>query len=157
MSEAEIETLREAAYVPTDRILAYEKILDTRVKRLADLLAKRRHPGREQEIHDILDQFATITDEFTDNLDDYRKRHRDVRKALPKVVQEADRWATTLHAPAADENYDIVRKLALDNLKDLRDAAIATGPELDVYFKDHPDAFKLEKERMDPARTHAPQ
>ena len=157
MSEAEVETLREAAYIPNDRILAYEKILDTRVRRLDDLLSKRRHPGREQDIHEILDQFAAITDEFVDNLDDYRKRHRDVRKVLPKLLQETDRWSTALLAPPADENYSIVRKLAVDNLKDLRDAATAAGSELTTYFKEHPDALKLEKERMDPDQAHAPQ
>ncbi len=157
MSEGEVETLRDAAYIPSDRILAYERILDTRMKRLEDLLAKRRHVGREQDVHDILDQFATITDEFADNLDDYRKRHRDVRKMLPKLIQATERWSTALQAPPEDDTYKIVRKLALDNLKDLRDEAISMGPELDGYFKEHPDALKQEKERMDPDRAHAPQ
>ncbi len=157
LSEAEVESLREAAYVPTDRILAYEKILDTRAKRLADLFAKRRHAGREQDAHDLLDQFASITDEFIDNIGDYRKRHRDVRKVLPKLTQETERWSVILQAPPADESYNIVRKLAVDNLKDLHDDSVAMGPELDAYFKEHPDALKQEKERMDPSRAHSPQ
>ena len=157
LSEAEVESLREAAYDPTDRILAYEKILDTRIKRLNELFAKRRHAGREQDTHDVMDQFAAIADEFIDNLSDYRKRHRDVRKVLPKLTQQTDQWAVALQAPPADEAYNIVRKLAVDNLKDLHDDSVSLGPELDTYFKDHPDALKLEKQRMDPARAHAPQ
>lgn len=157
MSEAEVESLREAAYDPTDRILAFEKILDTRAKRLNELFAKRRHAGREQDAHDLLDQFASITDEFIDNLSAYRKRHRDVRKVLPKLLLQTSQWSTALEAPPSDDAYNIVRKVAVDNLKDLRSDAETLGPELDTYFKEHPDALLLEKQRMDPAHAHAPQ
>jgi predicted secreted Zn-dependent protease len=156
LSEAEVESLRDAAYVPMDRITAYEKILDTRQKRINELMASRRHAGRELDLHDLMDQFAAITDELTDNLDDYRRKNRDVRKVLPKLLQNIDRWSTSLHAPPDDPTYNIVRKLALDNLKDLRDEAEAMVPEQEAYFKAHPDAAKAEHDRMDPERTHAP-
>ena len=49
LSEGEIEQLREAAYVPNDRILVFIKLLDSRNKRLQDLFAHPRKPGREQD------------------------------------------------------------------------------------------------------------
>src|SRR5258708_2208325 len=84
LSEGEIEQIRESAYVANDRILVFVKLIDLRIKSLQDLYAKPRRPGREQDTHDLLEQFTALADELNDNLDDYGPRHRDIRKALPK-------------------------------------------------------------------------
>jgi hypothetical protein len=147
MSDAEIEKLRDAAYVPIERITVFIKILDSRNKAIQDLLAKRRRPSTAQDLHDLLDQFSGITDELNDNLDDYGPKHRDLRKALPKLVEATERWSTTLRAPADDPAYNVVRKLALDAVRDVHDAAVAMQTDQDAYFKAHPDAAKSEQER----------
>jgi hypothetical protein len=108
-------------------------------------------------MHDYIDQFASIADEFNDNLDDYQSKHRDIRKSLPKLVSAIERWSTTLRAPANDDAYDVVRKMALDSLKDMRDAATTMQTEQAAYFKAHPDAAKIEKERADPEHNPVPQ
>jgi len=154
MSQKEIESLRDAAYIPTNRIVAFERILNTREQQIEQLLAKPHHVGYSQDMHDYIDQFASIADEFNDNLDDYASKHRDIRKALPKLLSDIERWSTTLRAPADDDAYNIVRRLALDNLKDMSAAASRMQTEQAAYFKAHPDAAKLEKERADP--NHAP-
>ncbi|HEY4354202.1 MAG TPA: hypothetical protein VGN16_00525 [Acidobacteriaceae bacterium] len=156
MSEAEIESLRDSNYIPTDRLAAYEKILDSRQKRLDSLMVGRRHVGREIDLHDLIDDFGKITDELNDNLDDYRRKNRDVRKVLPKLVQEVDKWVAAIKAPPDDEAYNIVRKVALDSLRDLREEAEAMIPEQEAYFKAHPDAAKAEKDRRDPEHAHDP-
>lgn len=157
MSQKEIESLRDAAYIPNDRVLTFMKILNTREQEIQDLLAKPRRPGFNQDMHDLLDQFAAITDEFNDNLDEYQSKHRDVRKALPRLVTAIERWSTTLKTPAADQAYNIVRKMALDSLKDMQDTAAAMVTEQAAYFKAHPDAEKLEKQRADPQHAPLPQ
>jgi hypothetical protein len=157
MSQKEIEGLRDAAYIPNERVMTYVKILNTREQEITDLLAKPRRPGFNQDMHDLLDQFAAIADEFNDNLDEYQSKHRDIRKSLPKLVSSIERWSTTLRAPADDKNYNIVRKMALDSLKDMRDIATTMQTEQAAYFKAHPDAEKLEKERSDPDHTPVPQ
>lgn len=154
MSEAEIESLRDAAYVPLDRIHAYEKILDTREKRIEDLLAKPRRPGFGLDMHDAIDQFGGIADELNDNLDDYDAKHRDVRKALPKLIEATERWSTTLRAAGGDDSYNVVRRTALDALKDMRTSAEEMQTTLTAYFKDHPEALKAEKARN--STPHAP-
>jgi hypothetical protein len=154
MSQKEIEALRDAAYIPNDRVLTYVKILDTREQEITTLLSKPRRPGFNQDMHDLLDQFAAIADEFNDNLDEYQSKHRDIRKSLPKVVSSIERWSTTLRTPADDQTYNIVRKMALDSLKDMRDTATSLQTEQEAYFKAHPDAEKLEKQRSD--TNHAP-
>lgn len=149
MSEAEVERLREAAYVPADRVAEFIKILNARAKSIDSLITGRRRPGREQQIHDLMDQFGGITDEFTDNLDDYGHKHRDLRKALPKLLEATERWSTTLRAPVDDPAYNVVRKVALDAVRDLHDAAAAMNTDQIAYFKAHPEAVKA-----DQARTH---
>jgi hypothetical protein len=157
MSQKEIESLRDAAYIPNDRVMIFMKILDTREQDIQDLLSKPRRPGFNQDMHDLLDQFAAIADEFNDNLDEYQSKHRDVRKSLPKLLSSIERWSTTLRAPAEDQTYNIVRKMALDSLKDMHDTATSMETEQAAYFKAHPDAEKMEKERADPQHAPVPQ
>jgi len=157
MSQKEIESLRDAAYVPNDRVITFVKILDTREREIEDLLSKPRRPGFDQDMHDLIAQFSSIADEFNDNLDEYQSKHRDIRKSLPKLVSAIERWSTTLRAPSEDEAYNVVRKMALDSLKDMRDTATTMQTEQAEYFKAHPDAAKVEKERADPQHSPVPQ
>lgn len=156
MSQKEIESLRDAAYIPSDRMVAFEKILNTREQEIQHLLAKPHRPGFAQDMHDYIDQFGAIADEFNDNLDDYSSKHRDVRKALPKLLSDIERWSTTLRAPPDNDAYNIVRHIALDSLKDMHDAALNMQIEEAAYFKAHPNAAKLEKERADPDHSPVP-
>ena len=156
LSQREVDSLRDAAFVPSERLVTFMHILDDREKRIQTLLAKRRgHTDFGGEMHDVLDQFGQITDELNDNLDEYSRNHRDVRKVLPKILESADRWSTTLRSPAEDEAYGVVRRIALDNVKDCHDLASALGPELDAFYKAHPEAEKEEKRRTaDPHAVH---
>ena len=154
MSQAEVESLRDAAYVPLDRIKAYEKILDDRERRIEQLLTKPRRPGFAFDMHDAIDQFGSIADELNDNLDEYDAKHRDVRKALPRLVEATERWSTTLRAAGDDDGYAVVRRTALDALKDMRTSAEEMQTTLTAYFKDHPDALKAEKARS--SAPHSP-
>ena len=154
MSEAEVESLRESASVPTDRIRAYEKILDTRAHRIDELVKSRPHPGRALDLHDAIDQFGGIVDELNDNLDEYERQHRDVRKTLARLLTAIDRWSTTLKTPAEDVEYNAVRKIALHNTEDTHVLAQEMMMTLDAYFKEHPEAAATEKKRVE--SPHAP-
>ncbi len=148
LSQKEVDTLRDAAFVPNERILAFEQFLNDRQKRIAELVSKRRgHTDFGGDMHDVLDQFGQIVDELNDNLDEYAKQHRDVRKALPQLLQATDRWSATLQLPADNEAYNIVRRLALDNLKDTHELTQQLQTDLAAYFKAHPEAEKAEKKR----------
>ena len=152
LSDREVEELRDASFVPMDCIAAYEMILNRREKDIEDLLAKPRHAGRETDLHDLMEQMAGIADELNDHLDDYTAKHRDVRKALPKLLQATERWSTTLRAPPENDEYKVVRKLALDTIRDMRDEVESMQTDEEAYFKAHPDAAKVEKDRL--ARAH---
>ncbi len=148
LSQKEVDTLRDAAFTPNDRVMAFQQFLEDRVKQVQTLTAKRRgHTDYGGDMHDVLDQIGQIADELNDNLDEYSRFHRDVRKALPKLLEATDRWTATLSAVADNDAYNIVRRIALDNLKDTHEVAGALQTDLAAYFKAHPEAEKAEKKR----------
>jgi hypothetical protein len=138
LSEGEIEQLRDSAYVPNDRILVFIKLLDERNKRIQDLFAHPRKPGREQDTHDLLEQFTNIADELNDNLDDYGPQHRDIRKALPKLLDATERWASNIKQPPENTIYDLSRKLALEAIRDIREEATHLVEDQKTWFAAHP-------------------
>ena len=140
LSEAEIEQVREARYTPDNCVLLFVKFLDLRVKELQDLYAHPRRPGREQDTHDLIEQFTSIADELSDNLDDYGPRHTDIRKSLPKIIEAADRWSSALKSPPDDPAYSVARKIALESIRDLRESATQLNSDQITWFKVHPPA-----------------
>ena len=140
LSESEVEALRDTAYVASDRVLAFVKFLDQRTNSIQVLATKPRRPGREEDIHDLCEQFTMIADELDDNLDDYAPRHRHIRKALPKLLAATDRWATALKTPAENETYSVSRKLALDAVRDLRESSTKLIEDQKAWFLAHPPA-----------------
>jgi hypothetical protein len=152
LSDGEIEQLREAAYYPSDRVLLYIKLLDTRNKSIQDLFAHPRKPGREQDTHDLFEQFTAIADELNDNLDDYGPRHRDIRKALPKLVEATERWSSNLKSPPDDEAYNVSRRLALEAVHDLHDQATQMIEEQKAWFLAHPPAKENKNAPIDAPR-----
>jgi hypothetical protein len=140
LSEGEIEQLRDSAYVPNDRVLVFIKLLDARNKAIQDLFAHPRKPGREQDTHDLLEQFTNIADELNDNLDDYGPHHRDIRKALPKLLDATERWASNIKQPPENATYDLSRKLALEAIRDIREEATHLVEDQKTWFAAHPPA-----------------
>ena len=140
MSESEIDQLRDAAYVPADRIAVFMKMLDLRAANLQTLVTKPRRPGREEDLHELFQQFASIIDELNDNLDDYGPRHRDLRKQLPKLLEATDRWATALRSLAESDVYKVSRALALEGVQDTREETKKLIEEQKAWFAAHPPA-----------------
>ena len=138
LSEKEIEELRDSAYVPSDRVIVFIKFLDQRSKAVQELFAHPRKPGREEDTHDLLEQFTSIADELNDNLDDYGPHHRDIRRSLPKLVEATDRWATALKTPSDDPAYSVSRKLALESIRDIREEATQLIEDQRTWFAAHP-------------------
>jgi hypothetical protein len=138
LTNAEIEQVREARYVPSDCILLFVNFLDLRTQKLHDLYAHPRRPGREQDTHDLIEQFTSIADELVDNLDDYGPRHADLRHALPKVLSATDRWAAALKSLPGDDAYTVARRLALESLRDLRESTSQLAADQAAWFKAHP-------------------
>jgi hypothetical protein len=152
LSEGEIEQLRESAYFPNDRVLVFIKLLDTRNKTIQDLFAHPRKPGREEDTHDLLEQFTAIADELNDNLDDYGPHHRDIRKSLPKLLDATERWSSNLKQPPENPVYNLSRKLALESIRDIREEATRLIEEQKTWFAAHPPA-KDDQNKPTPAEA----
>jgi hypothetical protein len=153
LTDSEVEQLRDSAYIANDRVMVFIKLIDTRIKALEDMYAKPRRPGREQDTHDLFEQFTSLADELSDNLDDYGPRHRDIRKALPKLISATEHWATAIKSPPENETYKVSRKIALESIKDLRDQADQMLEEQKAWFAAHPP----QKETPgNPAETERP-
>ena len=140
MSNAEVDRLRDAAPEPRERVLAFISFLDQRTQAIEKLDTGRRHAGREEDIRDLMNQFASICDDLDDNLDDYRRGQSDVRKVLAHLRSASERWATILRTPPSDPRYDVARKLALTSLGDVQDSASGMIVEQKIYFASHPAA-----------------
>jgi hypothetical protein len=138
LTQAEIDQVREARYFPADCVLLFVKFLDLRTQELHDLYAHPRRPGREQDTHDLLAQFTSIADQFSDNLDEYGPRHVDLRKALPKILTGTGRWTAALNALPDNDAYAVTRKLALQSLRDLRESTTQLAADQTAWFKAHP-------------------
>ena len=138
LSEAEIEHLRDDAYFPATRVLTFMQFLDDRLKALDKLTAGKRKPGREDDIHDLMEQFTSIANDLDDNLDDYSRRHRDIRKSLPNLISATERWSTELKTPPDHPTYNVSRKLALEAVADLHEFATKMVEEQKAWFQAHP-------------------
>jgi hypothetical protein len=138
LSDKEVETLRDTAYYPPQRVEAFIDFLNVRTGEIDKLSAGRRQPGREQDIHDEMEQFASIASDLEDNLEDYGRAHKDIRKALPKVLSAAERWGTALKTPPENEQYSVQRKLALEALDDIRETVKELIEEQKAWFLAHP-------------------
>lgn len=149
LSDAEVEQLRDSADAPRDRVLVFVKLLDDRANAIHDLFANPRHPGREQDTHDLLEQFTSIANELEDNLDDYSTRHSDIRKSLPKLLQATDRWASNLKSPPDDEAYNVSRKLALESIHDIHQDTTELIESQRAWFAVHPPSKENKNDAID--------
>lgn len=143
LSDGEVEKLRDSAAEPADRVMVFIALLDSRTSRIDKLSSGKRVPGREEDLHELMTDFTSIAEDFGDNLDDYGTRHRDIRKTLPKLIAATERWGTALKTPPEHEEYSLSRKLALEALADIKQAAVALVEEQKAWFLAHPP----EKER----------
>ncbi len=138
LSEMEEEQIRDAAAYPAERILVYQTLIHTRVKRIPDIVEVERAQGRREDIRDSMDQIAGLTDELQDNLEEYDHGHRDLRKPLPKLQDALLRWESVLKQPPEDESYSLTRKLALEAVQDVKAEVGEMIPAEQAYFKAHP-------------------
>lgn len=148
LSAAEIESLRATKAAPADRIVVFVDMLNDREHSLNALVGKPHRAGFALNVHDAIEDFSAIADELNDNLDEYNKNVLDVRKVLPKLIAATERWATSLRAAGEDDAYKVVRRIALDTLKDTHDLALEMQESQVKYFREHPEAAKAQRDRV---------
>jgi hypothetical protein len=87
LTETEVNQLRDTAQEPDKRLLLYVKFIRARMESLDQSRTDPRFTdGRQQQIHDLLEDIDVLVQEMDDNIDDYAKRRYDIRKPLKNVV-----------------------------------------------------------------------
>ncbi len=150
LSEAEEEQVRDAAIEPARRIAVYQAIIESRIRRIQDVLANTRAQGRREDIRENMDEITGLVDELQDNLEEYEHIHRDLRKPLPKLLDATLRWESVLKQPPDNDAYNLIRKLALEAVADIKKEAGEMLPAELEYFKAHPPEKNPDANRVGP-------
>jgi hypothetical protein len=88
LNSAEIEQLRETALEPEKRLKLYVDFVRLRLATAEQVHADpKENPDRPRQVHDALQDFATLYDELDDNVSTYADRHDDIRKVLRHVLE----------------------------------------------------------------------
>lgn len=123
LTEDETDQLREVAQ---EAPLRFKLLIKFTGQRLASAEALRADPkagpDRARHIHDLLEDFTTLMDELSDNVDAYASRKEDLRKPLPYVIAAANDWAARLKdfktaaaaSPADAKAYGFVLQDAIE-------------------------------------------
>lgn len=127
LTPAEVDELRDAAMDPNDRLKLYLKFLR---ERLATLEQIRTNPkiaaaDKAAQIHDHLQDFLDLYDEFNDNIDNFADRKEDMRKPLkaiidadPEFLQKFNAYLNELQADKIDtKSYSFLIENITDALK----------------------------------------
>jgi hypothetical protein len=138
MSDAEADEIRSYAMDPYMRVATFHKFMQKRMEEIRKIAGERHPLDRDERLHDLMDQFASLADELDDNLDEYEARHDDIRKPLHSLDDAAPQWAETLDKLPPDNAYDVVRKIALEAATDLRDTTARLIQSQDAWFAAHP-------------------
>ena len=148
LTEDEIEQIREAGIVPSQRIDLYTKFLNQHADTIKSLTARKKNDARALHLDNELQDFTALMDELGSNLDTYSDRHADIRKALKPLSESTDRWLSILHALIGEPGFDLARKEAIESGEDLTDQAKRLLTEQTEYFKEHKD--EANQERAEP-------
>lgn len=152
LTPGEVDQLRDTAVEPNQRIKLYVEFARRRMTSIDQVLADPKAKDRAGQIHDLLQDFATLMDEVGDNLDMYNGQQWDIRKSL-KLVIEGDsefqlklrQLASSLNdskASADTEQYKFVLQDAQESLNNNADDARHIMQEQNQLAKDK----KLKKE-----------
>jgi hypothetical protein len=130
LTDVETDQLREAALEPQQKLKLLLKFADQRLESAEKLRAEGQPgPERGQQLHDLLEDFGTLVDEISDNVDSYANRNEDLRKPLGRIIKATNEFAARLREfqaaasatpEAAKESkaYRFVLQDAIDSVQD---------------------------------------
>lgn len=141
LNDNETDDLREAAQEPDKRFKLYVAYTQKRLVAVEELRppsAQGADPG--EKIHDALEDFDSLVQEISDNIDDYSRQKQDLRKPLQQLILVESDWQGRLQQFKADvakdpeldkesRDFYFILDGALDDLKSLGENARDTLTE----------------------------
>ncbi len=140
LNEKEVDELRDTAQMPNHRLKAYVGFLRARMESVEHLQADPKAKNRGRQIHDLLQDIATLADEIDENMGLFADQHWDIRKSLKDVIEGQNEVYLKLRAmkdaSAADpklqeevEEYRLALRDAIEALTSSLDSARKTVQE----------------------------
>jgi hypothetical protein len=159
LSEEEQDKLRDAAQEPSQRIIVYLDLIQTRLTRFDDYREKPPDGTYDygRSASDQLDQSIRLTDELKDWIQTEFDHGTDMRAGLRKVVETAPQQLDELqHAQRNPDSYAAVYKANLtDAIEDLTDALDGATKALADQQKKFGELKRNEKEDQRLAKEQA--
>ena len=149
LNERQIEEVREAGDQPVERIKLFLGYIDERAKGIHTLNADPIAQNKPVRIHNLLDEFTRLNDDLQDNMDAFDEQHADMRKVLKEVAEKTDAWATILNEPKPNDEYDFVRKTAIDSNQTAHESATKMLADQTKYFEE----LKKQQKEQEKARA----
>ncbi len=123
LSAAEIDQLRETALEPEKRLKLYVEFARLRLTTAEQVHSdSKENPDRPRQVHDALQDFATLYDELDDNVGTYADRRDDIRKVLRHVLEAESEFRGRLvslknaFSPEEAEACEFLIASALDSI-----------------------------------------
>lgn len=154
LTDKQVDDLRDAAQDPEARIKLYLGYIEDRATEIRRLSTDASASNKAARLHNLYDQFTQLADELADNMDDFDQQHGDMRKVLKLVMDKSTEWTAALNTPKDQDEYDFVRKSALDSCQDVHDDAAQILDEQTKYFAEQKkEAKEKEKEQEKNSET----
>lgn len=97
LNDKEVDELREVAQDPDKRLKLYVEYTQKRLVAVEELRSPTADSAdRGAKIHDAIEDFNSLVQEISDNLDAYSQQKQDFRKALDRVIQAQADWQNRL-------------------------------------------------------------
>jgi hypothetical protein len=144
LTPKEIEDVREAGDQPVARIRLFVGYVDDRAKAIHTLNADRIAQNKPARLRTLYDEFTRLCDDLQDNMDQFDEQHADLRKALKDVVEKTTAWGPILNEPPPNDEYDFLRKTAIDSNQGAHESAVKMTDDETKYFAEQK---KEQKER----------
>ena len=139
LTAAERNKIEDAGIDADGRIELYADFVGEHADRIKRL-AVRTAPGMARAMDHELENFSSVVDETSANLDQYGGRMADIRKSLKKIDKELPRWQEIVKSLPGNSDYQISRDDATGALSDLANQIRELTQKQDAYFKEHKDA-----------------
>jgi hypothetical protein len=134
LTEQQIEDVREAGDQPLQRIKLFVGYVEERANAIHSLTTEAGAQNKTARMHNLLDEFTRLSDDLEDNMDNFNDQHADLRKVLKEIVDKSSQWGTVLNQPPPSNQYDFVRKSALEANQSVHDAAVQMVADQEKYF-----------------------
>jgi hypothetical protein len=134
LTERQIEDVREAGDQPLERVKLFVGYVDDRANGIHTLNTDAGTQNKAVRLHSLFDEFTRLSDDLQDNMDNFNDEHADLRKVLKEIVDKSTQWDTVLNQPPSSNQYDFVRKTALDANQSVHEAAVQMLADEEKYF-----------------------